>query len=143
MSIKLYVAGPMQNIPGYNFQAFDDATAVLRRLGFTVISPAERDRERNPEAYEIAKKSPDGKWTPNDTGGLTWAQILAGDIIIIADEVDGVALLPGWERSSGARLEAFVGLLRNKTFGFYHPEDESIEFVDKHRVREILQSNMP
>src|SRR5882762_7473416 len=90
---KLYLAGPMSDIPGYNFPAFEAATAELRAQKFEVISPAEKDKERDPEAYERARNSPDGKWKPSDTGGLTWAQILSKDIIIVADEVDGLAML--------------------------------------------------
>lgn len=143
-STKLYLAGPMSDIPGYNFPAFEEATATLRRLGFEVISPAENDQKRNPEAYEHAKRSPDGKWNSADTGGLTWAQILAEDIILVADHVDGLALLPGWWKSSGARLEVFVALLRKKEiFGLYDPRNATIQFLDVSYVREALMENMP
>jgi len=141
--IKLYLAGPMSDIPGYNFPAFEAATAELRAQKFEVISPAEKDKERNPEAYEIARRSPDGKWNPTDTGGLTWAQILAGDIIIVADQVDAVALLPGWEKSSGARLEAFVGLLRKKRFALYSPVLHELSWVSNDFIRKIIKDNMP
>jgi hypothetical protein len=139
---KLYVAGPMQNHPRYNFPAFIEASKALRKLGYEVISPEEKDKERNPEAWEKAYNSPDGFWKTEDTGGLTWAQILAGDIVIVSDEVDGIALLPGWEKSSGARLEAFVGLLRGKSFGFYHP-DEGFFWTSRSAVRDQLMRNMP
>lgn len=142
-STKLYLAGPMSDIPGYNFPAFEKATAELRSLGYEVISPAEKDKERNPEAYERALKSPDGKWNPADTGGLTWAQILSGDVILVADHVDGLALLPGWEKSSGARLEAFVGLLRKKRFALYYPEIPRLSWVSNDFIREIIRGNMP
>jgi Domain of unknown function (DUF4406) len=141
--MKLYVAGPMQNHPRYNFPAFQEATAVLRRLGFEVISPEEKDRQRDPAAWERAWNSPDGVWKPEETGGLTWAQILSQDIILVADVVDGLALLPGWEKSSGARLEVFTALLRKKLFGLYFPESEAIQFVDAEQVREKLIRNMP
>jgi len=133
----------MSDIPGYNFPAFESATAELRAQKFDVISPAEKDKERNPEAYEIARKSPDGKWNPTDTGGLTWAQILSKDIIIVADEVDGLAMLPGWEKSSGARLEAFVGLLRKKRFAVYSPVLHQLSWVSNDYIRQIIKDNMP
>lgn len=143
MSTKLYLAGPMSDIPGFNFSAFEAATAELRKLGYEVTSPAEEDQKRDPVAYEHASQSVDGKWIPADTGGLTWAQILSKDVIIVADQVDGVALLPGWERSSGARLEAFVGLLRKKRFAIYNPEFKSLKFVSNDFIREIIRGNMP
>lgn len=140
---KLYLAGPMSDIPGYNFPAFEAATAELRAQKFEVISPAEKDKERDPEAYERARNSPDGKWKPSDTGGLTWAQVLSKDIIIVADEVDGLAMLPGWEKSSGARLEAFVGLLRKKRFAIYSPVLHELSWVSNDYIRGIIKGNMP
>ena len=141
--MKLYVAGPMQNYPRYNFPAFQEAATTLRRMGFEVISPEEQDHQRDPVAWERAWNSPDGVWKLEETGGLTWAEILSQDIILVADVVDGLALLPGWEKSSGARLEVFVGLLRKKRFGLYYPESKAIQFVDSDIVREKLVRNMP
>lgn len=141
--MKLYVAGPMSGTPGFNYAAFDEAAATLRGLGFEVVSPAEMDKARNPVAYEIASKSPDGKLEPSTTGGLTWAQILSNDIIEVADKTDGLALLPGWAKSSGARLEVFVGLLRKKLFGIYSPDAEAIQFVEASMIRQILKKNLP
>lgn len=143
MAIKLYVAGPMQGRPGFNFAAFDEAAAAIRAMGFEVISPAEMDQKRNPEAYERARKCPHGIPSAENTGGLTWAQILGGDIVVVADEVQGLALLPGWEGSSGARLEVFVGLIRHKLFGLYHPEDRSLQFVEEDHVRSTLRDHLP
>lgn len=41
-------------------------------------------------------------------------------------QIDGIALLPNWEKSRGARLEAFVGLLTGKEFYTvrHWPDDE-------------------
>lgn len=139
--MKIYVAGPMSDTPGFNYAAFDEASETLRNYGFGVVSPAEKDKERDPEAYERACHSLDGKFEPNMTGGLTWAEIIAMDIVIVSDEVDAIALLPGWEKSNGARLEVFVGLLRKKQFGLY--SDGVIHFVDADFIRSSLKNNMP
>jgi hypothetical protein len=143
MTTRLYLAGPMQNIPGYNFPAFEAATATLRDLGYQVVSPAENDKKFDAEAYELARQSPDGVWKPAETGGRTWAEILSGDVIIVADHVDALALLPGWERSSGARLESFVGLLCKKRFAIYNPEMKTLSWVSNDYVRNALRENMP
>ena len=37
---------------------------------------------------------------------------------LIADQVQGIIFLPNWQKSRGARLEAFVGLLQGKDFKF-------------------------
>ena len=42
---SIYLIGPMRGIPLYNFPAFDDAADRWRKHGWTVISPAELDRE--------------------------------------------------------------------------------------------------
>ena len=111
---RYYLAGPMTGIPQFNFPLFDRAATALRARGIDVVSPAELDR---PETREAALKSPDGN--PEHYGTdvkETWGDFLARDVKIVADEVDGLVLLPGWDRSLGARLEAYVGLLGNKEF---------------------------
>jgi len=114
--MKLYLAGPMTGIPQFNFPAFDAAAKALRALGHTITSPHEED---TPAAQAAAWASPDGKQVAGGLGGETWAQILARDIVVVADKTDGIVFLPGWEKSRGARLEAFVGLLCQKKFYTY------------------------
>src|ERR1051325_9395844 len=107
--MKVYTAGPMTGYPQFNFPAFDCAAQSLRIAGFDVVSPAELD---DPADREHALKSPDG--APGTEGSHTWGELLARDVKLIADEVDGVVLLPGWENSKGARLEAFIARLVGK-----------------------------
>lgn len=107
----IYVGGPMTGIPQFNFPAFDAAAAELRAMGYTVQSPAEMDDE-NTRAMAMA--SPDGAPGSGSANNETWGDFLARDVKLIADEVDAIALLPGWEKSRGARLETFVGFLCGK-----------------------------
>ena len=101
--MKLYLAGPMRGLPSFNFPAFDYATDVLRSKGFEVFSPAERDcglygtiLEDNPTGDErIAAK----------TLGFSLRAALGADTAWICEHADGIALLPGWEKSSGASAE--------------------------------------
>jgi hypothetical protein len=58
--------------------------------------------------------SPDGDPNSNLTGGLTWGDCLAMDVKLISDICGGVAVLPGWHQSRGARLETFVAFLCGK-----------------------------
>ena len=40
---KYYLAGPMTNIPQFNYPRFFELAKVLRAEGYTIISPAELD----------------------------------------------------------------------------------------------------
>lgn len=118
---KYYLAGPMSGIPQFNFPAFDAAAADLRARGYTIVSPAELDDE---ETRVDALSSPDGKPTNRDkVNGHTWGDFLARDVKLIADQVQGIIFLPNWDKSRGARLEAFVGLLCSAKFALYAPEE--------------------
>jgi hypothetical protein len=104
---KVYLAGPMTGIPQFNFPAFDAAAAALREAGYDVVSPAEMD---DPETRAAALASPDGAPGSGSSSGETWGDFLARDVKLIADGgLDAIVVLPGWERSRGARLETFVG----------------------------------
>lgn len=82
---RLYLSGPMTGIPDLNFPAFHAEAARLRALGYEIVNPAELVAD--PEA--------------------PWEQCLRADIKAMMD-CDGVALLPGWERSKGAHLEVHI-----------------------------------
>ncbi len=107
---RWYLAGPMSGYPQFNFPMFDAVAKGLRSLGFDVISPAELD---DPQTRLEALASSDGN--PIGVHG-TWGDFLARDVKIVADQVQGIILLPHWEKSRGARLEAFVGILCGHEF---------------------------
>jgi len=83
--IRVYVAGPMTGKPDLNFPAFHGAAASLRASGYEVINPA----EINPD--------PTAKW--EDCMRQDIAQLVT---------CDGIALLPGWQNSRGAKLEQHI-----------------------------------
>ena len=82
---RIYIAGPMTGLPDLNFPAFHAEAARLRALGYEVSNPAEIN--------------------PDPTAG--WEACMRADIAELV-KCDGVALLPGWERSRGASLEAHI-----------------------------------
>ena len=133
-----YLAGPMRGLPQCNFPAFNDAAECLRRRGFHIISPAELDSAAT-RAEALACVG--GEDLPT-YGGETPGEILARDVRIVADEVDGLIFLPGWEKSRGARLEAFVGLLYGKAFALYRGYG-IITGLHADAVRYQLMRNMP
>lgn len=99
---RIYLAGPMTGIPHFNYPAFHAAAAGLRAEGHTVFNPAEHDTEMF------------GKDISNPTGcaeqavrdhGFDRRAALKADLSWICDNAEAIALLPGWERSSGANAE--------------------------------------
>lgn len=108
--MSIYTAGPMTHIPQFNYPAFDALARSLRAAGFDVVSPAELD---DPDDRAAALASPDGD-PARYTGHSTWGDFLARDVKLISDGgIDAVVVLPGWERSRGARLETFVAFLND------------------------------
>lgn len=112
--MRLYIAGPMSNLPQHNFPAFFAAADELRGAGFDIISPAEID---NPSTRKLSLKSQDGNIDDLDQ---TWGELLSRDIKIVADEVDGVMVIPGWQKSKGARLETFCAYVSGKPIYSYN-----------------------
>ena len=111
--MKYYLAGPMTGVPQFNIPLFDEAAFKLRKAGFDIISPAERDTY---ETRSSALRSKDGDHAQLTTAE-SYGDMLSRDMKIIADEVDGLVLLDGWENSRGARLEVYVALVLQKKFG--------------------------
>jgi hypothetical protein len=83
--MKLYISGPMTGFPEHNFPAFFRAQTELELAGFEVSNPAQ---------YPVVE-------------GETWEACLKRDIKDLVD-CDGVAVLPDWRISKGARLEVDI-----------------------------------
>lgn len=80
--MRIYVAGPMTGHPDLNFPAFHAAAAELRALGYHVENPAEINAD--PSAQ--------------------WLDCMRADIARLVT-CDAVHMLPGWEKSRGAKVE--------------------------------------
>ena len=107
--MKIYLAGPMRGIPEFNFPAFRAAAADLRAQGHEVFNPAERDSLQFGEGFEK------GNVTGSETlataqHGFSLRHALGGDLAWICAEAEAIALLPNWERSTGATAERAVAL---------------------------------
>lgn len=111
---KIYLAGPMTGIPQFNFPAFFEAAAALRECGFDVVSPAEIDCKEDGDSA-LQSKTGDAK-----EANRSWGDFLSRDVKLLADTgIEGIVFLPDWEKSKGAKLEAYVGLLQNFEFWKY------------------------
>ena len=109
MKKKVYLAGPMSGLPWFNFPAFHKAAYELRDKGYEVFSPAEKDIElfgtyiaqiQTGTHAEIAVAA-----IENNSREPTYKECLRNDLLYILDEAEAIALLPGWEKSSGAKVE--------------------------------------
>lgn len=88
--MKIYIAGSISDggslpiaIQAKRRQAFDDAEVAINALdGYEAINPMRRGVDEN----------------------KSWLDYMRDSLRDIA-EADAVALLPGWERSRGARVE--------------------------------------
>ena len=84
--MKLYISGQISGRPyGEARLDFGTAAQTLAGLGFEVFNPMQGD-------YVL---------------GMSRAELMKDDIRELL-ECDGVALLPGWQASSGARVEKAV-----------------------------------
>ena len=79
---RIYIAGPCTGLPDYNYPAFNKAAEQLRAAGWHVENPA----ENQPPAC--------GTWSG-------WMRLGIAQLI----RCDAIALLPGWTKSKGARVE--------------------------------------
>ena len=102
MNEKVYVAGPMQGYPNFNFPKFAEVAERLRSIGHEVFSPAERDIEIH--GNEVSK-APTGNLKEIEHTGFSLRDALADDTAYICKEATAIAMLPGWENSKGAQAE--------------------------------------
>ncbi len=139
--MKLYLAGPMTGSPSFNFPLFYKVTAELRAQGIEIISPAELDQQLG--IADAAMASKDGALdAQGKAAGHTWGDLLARDVKIVADEVDGIVFLPNWQLSKGAKLEAFVALLAKKGIFLEYTKDGVLQSVSRGYVWSAIQENL-
>lgn len=100
-----YIAGPMRGLDNFNFPAFDAVALRCRTVdGWKVYNPAEHDRDIYPDMNEWPG------FGPGDTDqcpGFDLAEAMRWDLPKVAKSKH-LVLLPGWEKSSGARTERLV-----------------------------------
>lgn len=82
---RIYLSGPMTGLPEHNFPAFNAEAARLRALGYDVVNPV----DINPDP------------------GKSWHECLRADLAALLT-CDTLALLDGWQGSTGAHLEMHV-----------------------------------
>jgi hypothetical protein len=103
-----YVAGPMSGYKGFNFEAFILADKILLDAGHTTFNPAVHEISMGIVPYpEILDTDGDFQELIHLGVPFDKRKALRRDMLAIADS-EGVVLLDGWEKSSGAFLEALA-----------------------------------
>jgi hypothetical protein len=126
----IYIAGPMRGIEKYNFPAFDAAAEQLYNQGWEPVNPADLDRALGYDPDE----APEGfDWT------LIPAELPLKDIVKkdleALQQCDAIYMLPGWERSKGAKAELAVALWLGHEVLF---EGDNTEFDDGEEENDVL-----
>jgi len=120
---RIYLAGPMTGMPGHNFPTFHAAAERFRKAGWDVANPAENFQGRT---------------------DLPRSAYLRADVASLA-QCDAIALLPGWDRSDGATLEAVIAAEIGLTFfdafsGEQMEEPPRTSFFAEHGMASILDT---
>lgn len=89
---RIYIGGPMRGYAEHNFPAFHRAVERFRACGWETVNPV-----------DIGAALFDNN--PAVAGG----EYIRADVKELA-ACDAIALLPGWEKSTGARCEAVVAV---------------------------------
>ena len=82
-----YISGPMSNMPDFNRQAFINKGAELALAGRLVVNPVHNGMPAESE----------------------WHEHMRADIAMLM-RCDTIHMLPGWQRSRGARLELHIAM---------------------------------
>lgn len=96
---SVYISGPMRHKPGFNFDAFDQADKVLQEHGYTTFNPAAKDRANGFDFSTLTGEEDLSEY------GFNLREALGEDLQWICAQADLVIVLPGWEKSLGAKAE--------------------------------------
>lgn len=103
---EVYIAGPMSGYPEFNFPAFFSAQAMLVAAGYKVWNPAAKDDEADVKSDESFKTGDDQQLMKS---GWDFKEAYLWDVTKVIQS-DAIYMLPGWERSAGARGEHAVAI---------------------------------
>jgi len=131
--IRTYIAGPMKGIKLFNFPAFDAARDLLNNVwdGFIAVSPADIDRDHGFDPIHLPD---DHDWSVIPVQAGTREEIIRRDIDAVLS-CNAIYMLPGWEKSAGAKAELHLARWAGKRI--YHHKDA----VKPHRMPEAVNAD--
>ena len=104
MKRRIYLSGPMSGLPRSEYRRkFREAERILHRHGYGVINPCRVWPCRFPWLYRLMNALLGKR--------LAYAVVRCYDLLLLMTRADGIAMLPGWQASRGARIENYVACL--------------------------------
>lgn len=129
---NIYIAGPMQGVPEFNFPRFHAVADFLRSNGHSVFSPAEKDIERHGGVNIAAGNASGDIARAKADHGFSLREALAQDCEYICLEANCVLMLPGWETSKGAQAEhRLATALKSEGMSLLYLNGEECEEIEK------------
>lgn len=123
----IYLSGPMRGFDQCNLPLFHKVGALLKSQGYVVYNPAEHDNELG--HFPVSDSEGRGDCIEQFKSiGLTLNESIRWDLDVITRS-EGIVLLPGWEKSSGALLEKHLADFLSLEIGFYDPETEKVTWA--------------
>jgi hypothetical protein len=116
----VYIAGPMRGYDQFNFPAFDHARDDFARLGYVVTSPADIDRADHKDAANM----------PAGDQKVYAYRDFATLLMLAYTGKGNIAMLRGWEHSTGATAEFFLA----RWLGLAVLDSETGDSLDPSRV---------
>ena len=104
----VYLAGRMRGVMDYNFPAFRRVAAVLRDMGYEVISPAEHDEEQGFDPTGMSG------WEDLSEVGFDLNESLAWDLNAVCTKADAVVVFGDYHRSKGVAAEIATAIALGK-----------------------------
>lgn len=100
---RVYLSGPMTGCARADYvRRFREAEAILKKNGYGCINPCRVWLCRFHWLYRMTNALLGKR--------LTYALILAYDLILIMTRADSIVMLPGWHASRGAQIENYVSM---------------------------------
>lgn len=103
--MRVYLAGPMRGLPGWNFAEFDRVEKLWTAAGHQVFSPARTCRA-------LGYAPPEGSSSDSHVDRQHLLHVIQTDLACIY-ACDAVVVLDGWESSRGATVEVALAQFLN------------------------------
>lgn len=116
-NLVVYVCGRRTGIPDKGYAAIEGCAAHLRSLGHQVISPIDVNINALGNEYSPTH---DVRFRPGYPG-------LRMDIITMMGVCNAIAMMPGWDKAVGCRLEVAIAI----SFGFAFIDWQTGEVIER------------